>query len=100
MLTFIIRNSKFRHRVLEKLKIRDSEFLEEVYLFKNYIHTISAIRYLWQSHPFNKAFRILCCEYLRKYNLKHIFNSRVFKHSVYLKYQDRFMKSLQKPGDF
>lgn len=97
ILTFIIRNKSLRNRVLDKLKIRESEFLEEVYLFRDYVHTISALRYLWQSHPFSQAFRIMSCEYLRKYNLQHIFNSRVFKHGVYLKYQNKLMKSLERP---
>lgn len=74
--------------------------MEAVYSFRNHIHTISAIRYLWQNHPFAKAFRILSCEYLRKHNLQHIFNSRVFKHSVYLKYQEKLMKSMENPKEF
>lgn len=81
-------------KVLSHLNIDDSEFLEEVHMYRNHIHTISAIRYLWQHHPFCQAFRILSCEYLRKYNLEHIFNSRVFKYSVYLKYQQKLMKSM------
>lgn len=69
-------------------------------MFRKSIHTISAIRYLWQQHPFRQAFRMLSCEYLRKHNLSHIFNSRITKHGIYLKYQTKLMKSLQKPHEF
>ena len=94
ILTFIIKNTQYRQKVLKELGIPDKEFVNIVKGFRDEVHTISGSRYLWQSHPYSKAFRIMSCEYLRKHNLKHVFNSRIEKYGVYLKYQNKMMKCL------
>jgi hypothetical protein len=48
--------------------------------FKNNINTIAELRSLWLEEKGNiyaKTIRIISIEYLRKYALTHIFNSRV-----------------------
>ena len=78
----------------------EPELMEAIQEFRHQIHTISGIRYLWQHHPMSKPIRIMCCEYLRKHNLRHVFNSRVMKYGVYLRYQEKIMRSMEKPHDF
>ena len=100
MLTFMLKAKVFRKKLLASCGIPENEFLDAIYEFRDQIHTISAVRYLWQNHPFSKAFRILSCEYLRKHNLQHVFNSRVVKYDIYLRYQNKMRKSMQNPSEF
>lgn len=69
---------------------------------KGHIHSISELRSLWTAdgNPFNKAFRMLSCEYLRRHCLERTFNSRVENYCIHLKYRQRLIEGLKCPQDF
>jgi phage gp29-like protein len=46
---------------------------------------------------YNKVFRILSWEYLRKHYLNHIFASRIENYGIHLKYRLRMLEGLNNP---
>lgn len=69
---------------------------------KTRIHSISELRNLWipEGSIYHQAFRIISCDYLRKYCLERTFNSRVENFSIHLKYRQRLLEGIKTPEDF
>jgi hypothetical protein len=69
--SFIYKNTEKRLKVLSYLSIEDADFMEVFKSLKGHIHSISELRGLWtpEGNIYHKAFRIMSCEYLRKYCL-------------------------------
>ena len=90
---YIRKNRGKRVRVLNYLGINEEEFMKVLNNLKGHIHSISELRSLWtpEGNLYHQAFRILSCNYLRKYCLERTFNSRVENFLVHLKYRQRLL---------
>ena len=96
---FIQKHRVYVSRVLKSLNIKEEEFQKVFQRFRGKIYTIIELKLLWleEGNEFDKAFRIISLEYLRKHSLNHVFNSRVINYKTHIKYRKKMFEILEKP---
>lgn len=67
---------------------------------KKYINTIANLRDLWVEFKYARCMRILSNQFLRKYALQYIFNSRICNYTSHVKYRKRLQEAIETPGSF
>ena len=94
---------KSRHRaihLLQQLKLDCDRFFEFMQQHSRSINSIADLRWLWNGNEFSEPIRILSYEFMRKHSLPYIFKSRIKNHLTHIKYREKFIDGLRRPGHF
>jgi hypothetical protein len=98
---FIRKQREWRKKVLAAVGMDEQEFMRAYSLLKGKILAISDLRQLWSAPTaLSRAFRVISFEYLRKHCLETVFNSRIEKKSLHVKYRRKLLEALGNPKDF
>lgn len=55
---------------------------------------------MWVDFKYARCMRILSNQFLRKYALQYIFNSRICNYTSHVKYRKRLQEAIEQPGTF